>query len=250
MAPTHRRQVIGSSYNEPLDHLRVGGRRLQPGPRRGASHCAYVSNGNATREVLDYLRPWVDAYKVDLKSMSEKNYRQLGGMLENVLETIRLVHEMGFWVEVVTLVVPGFNDSDEELREAARLPRRGLARHPLARDRLPQGLQDDRSRQHPAPTLLRAAEIGREEGLRYVYAGNLPGRVGDLENTYCPKCGELLVERRGLPHRPVPAGGRRPLPLLLDSRPGGLVVGGRRASNRVREEIDYRSPEGCGMVGC
>ena len=82
--------------------------------------CAYVSNGNATPEVLDYLRPYLSAYKIDLKTMQDKHYRQLGGVLDNVLDSIRRAHALGLWVEVVTLVVPGFNDSNEELMEAAR----------------------------------------------------------------------------------------------------------------------------------
>ena len=142
-------QVIGSSYNEPLitSEWAVEVFRLA---REEGLKTVYVSNGNATREVLEYLRPWVDGYKVDLKSMSEKNYHQLGGQLSHVLETIRMVVEMGFWVEVVTLVVPGIQRLGRGAVAGRRLPGLGLARHPLARDRLPQGLQDDRSGQHAA----------------------------------------------------------------------------------------------------
>ena len=82
--------------------------------------CVYISNGNATPEVLEYLRPYLTGYKIDLKTMQDRQYRKLGGVLENVLDGIRLAHELGLWVEVVTLVVPGFNDSTEELMEAAR----------------------------------------------------------------------------------------------------------------------------------
>jgi pyruvate formate lyase activating enzyme len=107
------------------------------------------------------------------------------------------LHELGFWVEVVTLVVPGFNDSDAELADIARflvsvspdIPWHVTAFH-----------QDYRMLQPPAtPTsgLLRAARIGRREGLHFVYAGNLPGEVGDSENTRCPACQALLVERAG-----------------------------------------------------
>src|SRR5207244_1316719 len=71
-------------------------------------------------EVLDYLRPWGDLYKVDLKGFDDKHYRKLGGVLATVLETIQRLHHMGFWLEVVTLIVPGFNDTDAELRDIAR----------------------------------------------------------------------------------------------------------------------------------
>ena len=76
---------------------------------------AFVSNGNGTPRVLAYLRPWVDLYKVDLKSFDDRHYRQLGGRLEPILSTIRALHEMDIWLEIVTLLIPGFNDSPEEI---------------------------------------------------------------------------------------------------------------------------------------
>ena len=106
----------------------------------------FVSNGNATPQVLEYLRPWVDLYKVDLKSFNDRHYRELGGRLQPVLDSLRRIHAMGFWLEVVTLVVPGFNDSDEELRAIAGFLAGDLARHPLARDGVPRRLQDVRTR--------------------------------------------------------------------------------------------------------
>ena len=80
---------------------------------------AYISNGNGTPEVIDYLRPWVDLYKVDLKSFRDRNYRKLGGRLDGVLDTIQRLYQKGFWLEVVTLIIPGFNDSSEELSDIA-----------------------------------------------------------------------------------------------------------------------------------
>ena len=158
---------------------------------------AFISNGNGTPQVLEYLKPWVDGYKVDLKSMSDKNYRSLGGKLENVLSTIKMLVEMEFWVEVVTLLVPGFNDSDEEIKEAADFL------HSLSPD-IPwhvTAFHKDYKMTDPdntsVPTLMRAANIGFETGLRYVYAGNLPGMVGSYENTYCPHCTTPLIERYG-----------------------------------------------------
>ncbi len=188
--------ILTSTYNEPLITSEWAVEIFREGRKRGLLG-AYVSNGNATEEVLEYLRPWVDLYKVDLKSMREGNYRALGGRLDVVLDTIRRLKEMAFWVEVVTLVVPGFNDSDAELRETARflcsvspeIPWHVTAFHGSYRMTDP----DDT----PPETLLRAASIGREEGLPFVYAGNLPGFVGGLENTCCPGCGGVLVERRG-----------------------------------------------------
>jgi pyruvate formate lyase activating enzyme len=147
--------------------------------------------------VLAYIQPWVDLYKVDLKSFQDRNYRKLGGVLKNVLETIERLYAMDFWLEVVTLIIPGFNDSSEELRDIARFLAKispGIPWHVTAFHKDYRMTDPGNT---PASTLLRAAEIGRSEGLHFVYAGNLPGSVGNLENTYCPGCGELLIERWG-----------------------------------------------------
>jgi AmmeMemoRadiSam system radical SAM enzyme len=189
-------KVVASSYNEPLITSEWAVEIFKEAKANGFV-CAYVSNGNATREVLEYLRPYVSAYKIDLKSMRDKNYRQLGAPLQNILDGAKMVHEMGFWLEIVTLLVPGFNDSTEELLDAARF----IAS--LSRD-IPWHVtafhQDYKMTDHDntsRATLIRAAEIGVEAGLNYVYAGNLPGQVGEYENTYCPNCRQLLIERFG-----------------------------------------------------
>ena len=189
-------QVIASSYNEPLITSEWAAAVFKLALQAGMK-CVFVSNGNATPEVLEYLRPYLSGMKIDLKTMQDKHYRQLGGVLKNVLDTIKRVKEMGLWLEVVTLVVPGFNDGTEELWETARflasvspdIPWHVTAFHS---DYHMQGTPNT-----PARTLLQAAEIGREAGLHYVYAGNLPGRVDEYETTFCPKCRARLVERTG-----------------------------------------------------
>ena len=189
-------QVIVSTYNEPLITAEWAVAVFREARRAGLL-TGFVSNGNATPRVLEYLRPWLDLYKVDLKSFNDRDYRQLGGRLQSILESIRRIFEMGFWLEVVTLVVPGFNDSDDELREIAEflsgispdIPWHVTAFHKDYKMRD----QDDT----PPETLVRAAEIGRQAGLRYVYAGNLPGMVGEFENTRCHGCGLVLVRRFG-----------------------------------------------------
>lgn len=188
--------LVTSTYNEPLITSEWAVAIFRAARKEGLL-TSYVSNGNGTPEVLDYLRPWVDAFKVDLKGFNDRRYRQLGGVLDRVLETIRALHARRFWVEVVTLVVPGFNDSEEELRDVARflasvspdLPWHVTAFHPDYR------MSDVRPT--TVRSLVRAAEIGREEGLRFVYAGNLPGLVDSFENTSCPSCAGTLVERSG-----------------------------------------------------
>jgi pyruvate formate lyase activating enzyme len=189
-------RILTSTYNEPLITSEWAVEVFRAAEGSGLV-CSYVSNGNGTPEVLEYLKPHVSLYKVDLKSFRDRHYRDLGGTLERVLWTIRSLHEMGFWVEIVTLVIPGFNDSTEELTEIARflvsvspaIPWHITAFH---KDYKMQDPDDT-----PVRTLLRAAEIGAREGLWFVYAGNLPGAVGPWENTYCPGCHALLIERMG-----------------------------------------------------
>jgi pyruvate formate lyase activating enzyme len=189
-------EVIASSYNEPLITSEWAAAIFRLAVQAGKK-CVYVSNGNATPEVLEYLRPCLAGMKIDLKSMQDKNYRQLGGVLKNVLDTIRRVKEMGLWLEVVTLVIPGFNDSTAELWEAARFLSGLSPDIPWHVTAFHSDYKMSDTANTPVRSLLRAAEIGREAGLHYVYAGNLPGRVDEYETTFCPKCSTALVKRIG-----------------------------------------------------
>jgi pyruvate formate lyase activating enzyme len=188
--------ALVSTYNEPLitaewavDVFRCA--------RAAGLATAFVSNGNATPQALEFLEPWLDAYKVDLKSFRDEEYRKLGGRLAPVLDTIRRLQAMGIWLEVVTLLVPGLNDSDDELAQIAGflgsvspdLPWHVTAFHPDYK-------MTDR-RATSAGDLLRAAEIGRRAGLRFVYTGNAPGAAGHGEDTRCPGCGAVLIRRFG-----------------------------------------------------
>ena len=189
-------RVIVSTYNEPLITSEWAMAVFKEARAAGLL-TGFVSNGNGTTQVLEYVRPWVDLYKVDLKSFDDRHYRQLGGRLQPILDTIRQLHEMGFWLEIVTLVIPGFNDSDDELTRLAGflasvspdIPWHVTAFHKDYKMTDPENTS--------AETLMRAAEIGKRAGLRYAYAGNLPGIVGDWENTRCPQCRRLLIERNG-----------------------------------------------------
>jgi len=196
LARRHGASSIVSTYNEPLITSEWAVAVFREARQAGLA-TGYVSNGNATPQVLEYLRPWVDLYKVDLKSFDDRRYHELGGRIQPILDSIARIHAMGFWLEVVTLVVPGFNDSDSELRAIATflagispdIPWHVTAFHPDYKMIGPGAT--------PASTLRRAASIGHAAGLRYVYAGNIPGSVADLENTCCPNCRALLVERWG-----------------------------------------------------
>ncbi len=116
LAGRHGAAIIASTYNEPLITSEWAVAIFREA-RRAGRICAYISNGNGTPRVLEYIRPWVDLYKIDLKSFRDRNYRSLGGTLQNVLDTIGQVHRLGFWLEVVTLLIPGFNDSDGEITD-------------------------------------------------------------------------------------------------------------------------------------
>src|SRR3982751_1188126 len=189
-------RVVVSTYNEPLITSEWAVAIFREARAAGLL-TAYVSNGNGTPRVLEYIRPWIDLYKVDLKSFDDKHYRQLGGRIEPILHTIRALHEMGVWVEIVTLLIPGFNDDADELRRLTAfiasvspdIPWHVTAFHKDYRMNDPENT--------PPEMLLRAADIGHAAGLRYIYAGNLPGRVGDLEHTRCHDCSAMLIERYG-----------------------------------------------------
>ncbi|MBI4875566.1 MAG: AmmeMemoRadiSam system radical SAM enzyme [Acidobacteria bacterium] len=203
--------AVVSTYNEPLISVEwaVEVFRLA----RGAGLLTgVVSNGNATPEVLEFLRPWLDLFKVDLKSFDRGRYRELGGRLAPILDSIRRIHRMGLWIEVVTLLVPDFNDSEDELGRLAGflasvspdIPWHVTAFHPDYKMTGGRATRPD--------DLHRAAEIGQREGLRFVYRGNRPGEVGSGEDTICPGCGATVIRRSGFRvlEQRVTAGGACP----------------------------------------
>src|SRR3954453_5947515 len=183
IAIQHRAPVVASSYNEPLITSEWAVDVFKEAKSRGL-RCAYISNGNGTPQVLDFIRPYVDAYKVDLKTFDPKHYRELGGVMENVTDTIRMLKQRGFWVEIVTLVVPGFSDAPDDLRRMADflasvdplMPWHMTAFHPDYK--MSEGYRRTR-----ADELMQIVEIGNQAGLQYMYPGNLPRQVGEWENT-------------------------------------------------------------------
>jgi pyruvate formate lyase activating enzyme len=189
-------RVLVSTYNEPLITSEWAVAIFKEAKTAGLL-TGYVSNGNGTPQVLEYLRPWIDFYKVDLKSFDDRHYRELGGRIGPILDTIRRLHAMGVWLEIVTLLIPGFNDSRDELERLTAfiagvspdIPWHVTAFHGDYKMTDPPNTT--------AAMLRSAAAIGTANGLRFVYAGNLPGQVGELEHTHCASCGERLVTRLG-----------------------------------------------------
>jgi len=189
-------ETIAYTYNEPTIFYEFAYDTALLAQRGGIRN-VFVSNGYMTSDAAQAIAPYLDAINVDVKAFNDKSYKKLcGARLKPVLDTIQLMKKLGVWVEVTTLIIPGLNDGDQELRDIARFVK-GVGReipwhvsqfYPAYKlmDRPPT----------PVATLRRAREIGMEEGLRYVYEGNVPGEGG--ENTYCFACGAKIVERYGL----------------------------------------------------
>lgn len=161
-------------------------------------HNNYVTNGYITIEALRELRPYLDAANVDVKAFTDEFYRRICGVpsIRPVLETCEWMVRHGIHLEVTYLIIPRENDSPEEIRKFCRWVVEKLGPDvPTHFSRFyPHYKMEDRE-ETPVRTLERALSVAKEEGINYVYIGNVPGHTGD--NTYCPKCGELLIERYG-----------------------------------------------------
>jgi len=156
----------------------------------------FVSNGFISEAPLRELSAVLDAANIDLKFFKEESYRRISrARLQPILDAIRLYHELGVWLEITTLVIPGINDSDEELQQIAGFIHELDPAIPWHVSQYYPAYKMFDHPHTPVETLRRARQIGLDTGLRYVYEGNVPGEGG--ENTYCYQCGELLIERYG-----------------------------------------------------
>jgi pyruvate formate lyase activating enzyme len=155
----------------------------------------FVTNGYMTEEMLETFDPYLDAANVDLKAFREETYREyVGARLQPVLDSLKAMKRLGIWVEVTTLVIPGVNDEPQELRDAARFVAQELGPEtPWHISRFFPAYKMTDVGPTPVVTLRKAQEIGREEGLRYIYAGNVSGE----SNTVCHGCGRALIHRSG-----------------------------------------------------
>jgi pyruvate formate lyase activating enzyme len=189
-------KVLVSTYNEPLITSEWAVAVFKEARAAGLL-TGFVSNGNGTPQVLEFVRPWIDLYKVDLKSFSDRHYHELGGRIGPILESIRRIHQMELWLEIVTLLIPGFNDSEDELRQLTEFLAGISPDIPWHITAFHADYKMNDTRNTTVEDLLHAVEIGREAGLRFIYAGNLPGMVGEWEDTRCPNCNETLISRYG-----------------------------------------------------
>jgi pyruvate formate lyase activating enzyme len=186
---------IAYTYTEPTVYFEFARDTARIAKQKGLRN-VFVTNGYMTAETLALAAPWLDAANVDLKAFSDDFYGKLcGARLQPVLDSLRKMKDLGIWVEVTTLLIPGHNDSDQELRKIAGFIHSLGAETPWHISRFhPQYRMTDIP-PTPASAIHRAARIGESAGLKYVYCGNLPGDAG--EDTQCAGCGELLIGRCG-----------------------------------------------------
>jgi pyruvate formate lyase activating enzyme len=187
--------VIASTYNEPLITTEWSLEIFRLAKAADIRTC-YVSNGFASSDALDLLEPWLDAINIDLKCFRDASYRELGGRLQPVLDTIRRLVDHGVWVEATTLVVPGFNDSPEELAQCAEFLAATSPDIPWHLSAYHASYQWNQGPERtPLASVRQAVEIGRSNGLHHVYAGNVPS--DPYSDTRCPHCNHLVLGRRG-----------------------------------------------------
>ena len=189
-------QSIAYTYTEPTIFFEYAFDTAKLAREAGITN-VFVSNGYMTHEALEVLQPYLDGINVDLKSFSDTFYRRIAGArLQPVLDSLKKISELGIWLEVTTLLIPGQNDSEAEVRQIASFISKELGPGvPWHISRFHPCYQMDDVPVTPATTLRQARDIGSEEGLHYVYEGNVPGSKG--ESTYCYSCNRMLIERIG-----------------------------------------------------
>lgn len=194
-ARQYRCASISYTYTEPTIYFEIAYDTARVSVDAGLKN-VFVTNGYITPEALEVIRPYLHAANIDLKGFRDDFYRKIcGARLQGVLDAIRLYKQAGIWIEITTLIIPGMNDSDQELKDVAgfirsvgeEIPWHVTAFHPAYR------LMDQP--RTPAATLRRARKIGLDTGLRYVYMGNIPGEGG--EDTSCWKCRTTVIKRSG-----------------------------------------------------
>lgn len=194
-ALNHKSSSISYTYTEPTIFMEYAYDVSRLAVSSGLKN-VFVTNGYMTKEALLEINPFLHAANVDIKSFREDFYKRVcGARLSPVLDSITLMKEIGIWVEITTLIIPTQNDSEEELRDIARWIYKTSPSIPWHISAFYPAYKMTNLPRTPVSTVERAREIGLEEGLRYVYTGNIPGDPG--ESTYCYNCGNMLIERYG-----------------------------------------------------
>ncbi len=193
-AKKHGCRSISYTYTEPTIFFEYAYDTAVIARREGLAN-NFVTNGFMTPEAIETIKPYLDGANVDLKAFQEETYKKIcKARLEPVLESIQLMKKLGIWVEVTTLVVPGLNDSEAELRNIARFLAKVDRDIPWHISRFHPDYEYTSVEATPLATLRRAAKIGEEEGLNYIYIGNV---WGEGEDTHCPRCHETIIRRQG-----------------------------------------------------
>ena len=194
-AKRNKCKSISYTYTEPTIFYEYAYETAKIATREGIKN-NFVTNGYISKEALKLISPYLDAADVDLKSFKEEFYQKFcGARLSPVLDSLKLMKELGIWVEVTTLIIPTLNDSDEELEEIANFIFSLGKETPWHLSRFYPHYKLADLPPTSVEILHKAREIGKKAGLNYVYAGNVPGDEG--ENTFCPNCGEMVIRRYG-----------------------------------------------------
>ncbi|MBI4685180.1 MAG: AmmeMemoRadiSam system radical SAM enzyme [Nitrospirae bacterium] len=194
LALRHNCKSISYTYTEPTIFFEFAYDCAKLAHERGIKN-VFVSNGYTSPEATRLIAPYLDGNNIDLKGGSEFYKRICHAKVEPVKNTIRLMKELGIWVEITTLIIPGHNDSEDDLRSIVEFIKSVDTAIPWHVTQFYPTYKLINVPHTPLKTLRLARQMGIETGLKYVYEGNVPGEGG--ENTYCPSCGELLIQRYG-----------------------------------------------------
>jgi pyruvate formate lyase activating enzyme len=193
-AKKHRCQSISYTYTEPTIYFEYAYETARLAKKEGLAN-VFVTNGYMRPEALETIEPYLDACNVDLKAFHEDFYKDMcGAHLQPVLDSIRLMKELNIWVEITTLVIPGRNDSREEFTQIARFIRDVDPNIPWHISRFHPDYKYTDSDATSVESLRLARSVGLEEGLRFIYIGNV---LGESEGTLCPNCQKMLIPRQG-----------------------------------------------------
>ena len=194
IAKKHRCQSIAYTYTEPTIYFEYAFDTARLAKKEGLAN-VFVTNGYMSKEALETIHPYLDACNVDLKAFKEDFYKEMcGAHLEPVLDSIKLMKELDIWVEITTLIIPGRNDSEQELAQIARFIKEIDPDIPWHISRFHPDYKYVDANATPVESLRLAYNIAKNEGLRFIYIGNV---LGESEGTACPRCHKLLIARQG-----------------------------------------------------